>query len=151
MKRILITNLWWVTIIEGQSARRLRLHCHALLIEPHGPQRPEEYELRGFGTEAAWPVFDIAVPSLDHEIRDDRLMFSALANQPPVPPIELVPEDGTRPLCVRAFDGEINEVWAALEESVARHWHAPFIPRLVHMPPEAALAHPSPARARGMP
>jgi hypothetical protein len=139
-RRVLITNLWYVTI------GALRMRCNALLLEPNTRGK---FELRGFGTESAWPVFGLDVPSMHFEIDDARLVLPGAV-------IILERDDIHRPICVQTFewDPETNkrgerfsEVWSALETSVARHWHAPYIPRLVHMTPQEALRNPS--RAAG--
>ena len=69
-KRVLITNLWYVTIGEGLVA-----HCNALLLaREDDPNNRGSYrcEMRGFGTEAAWPVFSLRLPTIDYELRGER-------------------------------------------------------------------------------
>jgi hypothetical protein len=64
----LFTNLEYVTI------QPVRTMCHALLLTREEPlfrrtdQKagpfPDRCMLKGFGTEAAWPVFDLLLPSI---------------------------------------------------------------------------------------
>lgn len=151
-KRILITNLWYVTIDDA-----LRTNCNALLLaREDDPNNRGAYrcELRGFGTEAAWAVFGLTIPTIDHELRVNKLVLLRADGRPlqNAPEIDLARDDVDKPLDVQVFewDSDDNErghrygaIWCALEESVARHWHAPYMPRLVHMAPAEARALPS--------
>jgi hypothetical protein len=153
-KRVLFTNLSYVSIGD------VRTSCHALLLEhdddPLGRGTPR-CQLRGFGTEAAWPVFDVRIPTIAHEIRTDRGDHLVI---PGGPEILLWRDTQEQPICVQTFEWDsadnerghrFGEIWTALESSVARHWHAPYMPRLVHMEPARALKLPSRAASWGSP
>lgn len=63
MKYTLLTNLRFITL------NGVRTFCHALLItqddNPVISFGGSNYSIRGFGTEAAWPVFDMALAKED--------------------------------------------------------------------------------------
>lgn len=159
-RRVLITNLWCVTIDNV-----LRTHCNALLLESEeDPNNSGSYrcEIRGFGTEAAWPVFSLSVPTIDHELLDDRILLLKTSSSAPrdTPKIDLIRADVERPIAIQMFEWDSKDnprghrfgaIWAALEESVVKHWDAPYMPRLVHMEPAQALKLPSRAAALGTP
>lgn len=159
-RRVLITNLWYVTLDDN-----LRMNCNALLLVREDDQNKRgsyRCALRGFGTEAAWPVFGLKLPTIDHELRDNRLVLlradgHMLQN---APTIRLDRDDIDRPFHVQTFEWEsddnprgqrFGEIWNALETSVAQHWHTPYMPRLVHMEPARALELPSRAATRSTP
>jgi hypothetical protein len=148
--RVLITNLWYVTIGD------LRTNCNALLLareeDPHDRKRLC-CKMRGFGTEAAWPVFDLALPTIRYELRE-RPDVLVIAD---APAIGLWRDSNERPIVCQTFEWDTKdnprgeryeEIWIALETSVAEHWHAPYMPRLMHMEPTRALQLPSRAATK---
>jgi hypothetical protein len=149
-KRVLITNLGQVILDKD-----LRTHCNALVLE----RVRSRCEIRGFGTEGAWPVFVLTVPTIDHDLHDNQLVLLSADGSPlkDARTIGLWRNNPHQPFDIQVFewDSEDNErghrfaaIWSALEESVARHWYAPYMPRLVHMEPAQARALPSRATER---
>lgn len=155
-RHVLITNLWHVNVDD------LRAHCNALLLVREVDPRDSNVlrcQLQGFGTEAAWLVFNRELPTIDHEVRDDQIVLLAAGGRvlQSAPKIHLHRDDIDRPLAVQTFEWDSEDrdrseryraVCTALEESVASHWHAPYMPRLVHMEPAQSLAFPSRATGR---
>ena len=143
---VLFTNLHYVTV-SG-----VRTHtCALLLAEDKKPMAGPPCRARGFGTEAAWPVFDMAIPSIDHELVSARspvmifgdagalpLATGALLHITGAPDFHLVASDDDHPIDVTRYEGDehtITKVWPVLEEKVARYWARPYMPRLTHLPP----------------
>lgn len=132
----LITNLWYVTIND------VRMSCHALMIDRNITRGI--WKLRGFGTEAAWQVFDFDLTSSEFEITEDVLSITGA-------PKILLWRDNDTHVDVSVFDLDpavgYATIYAELEKRVAKHWHAPYMPRLVHLSP--AMAMKTPSRAGG--
>ncbi len=65
-KYTLITNLQYVSIGE------VRTFCYALLVEENeGLSRGSTmFKVRGFGTDPAWPVFDIFLKNSEYRLAD---------------------------------------------------------------------------------
>jgi hypothetical protein len=141
----LITNLSFVSLAG------MRTFTHALLVEE--TQHPFLREqsralLRGFGTEASAPTFDVCLPSYEHEIgavhgdgrfvvlTDDGirpLMSHAIVRFKNGPEVLLSVENQAKPLDIQQWAGEAGErtilrVWEALEQKVRAYWTAPNMP-----------------------
>lgn len=141
-KYILITNLNWVTIGP------VRTNTHALLLEDAVLLGDRQCKVRGFGTDAAWPVFDIFLKSIEHELVDAQgnvhmlkedklvpLITGALLRLKNGPELQLVTCNRSRPLDIQTFESEggdrkILEVWEVLERKVPEYWDAPNMPLL---------------------
>jgi len=148
---VLITNLSYVTV----GSVRTMTHALLLCAEPSPFDRGNlRYQARGFGTEAAWPVFDLELPSIEYTLTDPqdfgvfvgtgtaRPLFScAMLRIKDGPDILLTIDDYRRPIDIEHFefdreiDDEIGDVWRALAAKVADYWHAPHMPGLVWGPP----------------
>lgn len=134
-KYVLFTNLEWVTIGP------VRTFTHALLLEDaEGLPRQRQCKVRGFGTDPAWPTFDLFVKSVAHELVDAQgnlfkieedglvpLVTGAILKLEDGPEIELVTQDRSRPLDVVTFEGKAGErtilrVWDALQRKVVDYW-----------------------------
>jgi hypothetical protein len=145
-KFTLITNLQFVTV------RGVRTFCHALLVTENdkglfGPS----YTVRGFGTEGAWPVFDIRIAKEDlpfalaeaHSadklwLKEDGtaqpLVSGAILSFKSGLDLQLVTATDEKPIDVTHYT-EIIEVWQAVWRKTAEYWHMPNMPRLVYGPP----------------
>ncbi len=144
---VLFTNLTYVTV--GPVRTR---SCALLLAEDKEPLLGPRCRARGFGTEAAWPVFDMTIPTIAHELVPARssvmiygdagpspLMTGAILRVPGGPDFHLVASDDAHPVDVSRYEGDehtILKVWPALEAKVARYWVRPAMPRLTFLPPE---------------
>lgn len=155
---VLFTNLEYVSI------GTVRTHTCALLLQEEKEQRlGPRCRARGFGTEAAWPSFDMAIESIGYELVPAQsavmvsgdagtrpLMTGAILRLAGAPDIQLVANDDERPIDVSRYEGDertILKVWPVLEEKVARYWTAPAMPRLLFLPP--AMHEPSRAAQWG--
>lgn len=142
-KHTLITNLEWVTI------NGIRTYTHALLLTDgayaFGPSDRRRYQVRGFGTDSAWPVFDLDVPSIEYTLADARSGAIMLTDDDPAgrplisgaimqikdgPRADLVVSDRKAPLQVDQFMCSILQVWDVLPMYVRRFWTAPNMPTL---------------------
>ncbi len=144
---VLFTNLQYV------SVGPVRAHAGALLLEEHGARALGPPRLaRAFGTEAAWPVIDLVIESIEYELISAQstvvvvgdggprpLMTGAILRIQGSPDIQLIVHDDDRPIDVSRYEGDehtILKVWSALEEKVAHYWTRPAMPRLTFMPPQ---------------
>jgi hypothetical protein len=146
VKYILFLNLEYVIIND------VRTYTHALLLEegPHvfgGVKR----QLRGFGLDPSWCIFDIQVPSIEYTLTDaqsNAVIFSAsnpqgrpmasgaIMDLKDGPSVQLLVNDQKHPLDIKTFEGTwgdkftIDEVWAYLTSRAPHYWNAPGIPTL---------------------
>jgi hypothetical protein len=146
---VLFTNLMYVTVGD------VRTYACALLLEEEvrgGSGRGSRCRARGFGTEAAWPVFNLSIRSIAYELlpaQSPHWIFGDAAPTPLAtgtvlrvedgPDFQLVAHDDNRPVDVSCYEGDehaILKVWPALEEKVARYWTRPAMPRLTFLPPQ---------------
>lgn len=141
-KHILITNLEYV-VVNG-----VRTFTHALLLTEgkaffrDGVRR----ELRGFGTDPAWPTFDLTVPSMIYTLMPASnphvvmitdaapegrpLLSGAIMQIEGGPRVDLVVSNPEQPLDIQTFDGSILQVWQVLPRLVRKYWTAPNMPAL---------------------
>lgn len=146
-KYTLFTNLDWVTIGP------VRTFTHALLLQDaEGLPRERQCKVRGFGTDSAWPTFDIFVESLEYELTDAQgnlfkleddgsttaVITGAIMQIKDGPRLDLVTCDRKRPLDIEVFEGErrVQDVWAALQRKVPEYWDAPNMPTLTWLSAE---------------
>lgn len=147
-KYVLITNLDWVTVGD------VRTYTHALLLEQtRGLGRDDVmFKVRGFGTDPAWPVFDIFVKSIDYDLTDAQGNLFKVEGDGVVPVIMgaiMQLKDGTRldlvtchrerPLDIQTWEGDSDErlildVWEVLKRKVPEYWDAPNMPTLQWAP-----------------
>ena len=141
----LITNLEWA-VVNG-----IRTFTHALLVSDHEgafDKNTRRRQLRGFGTDPAWPVFDLDIPSTSYTLSDARsgnvmilsgndpkprpLCSGAIMQIESGPRVDLLVSDQRRPLDVRTFPREvtIRDVWDVLPGLVRSYWTAPNMPTL---------------------
>jgi hypothetical protein len=148
-KYTLLTNIQFVERVGSG----IRLHCHAILLSEGSIGFIEKfYSMRGFGTEAAWEVFDIHLEKETHfpftftPYEDpSTVMLSEKGPKPIFRGNILKLKDGTefflqeddseRPIDVYEQTGDICKVWEVLAQKTATYWHAPYMPRLVYGPP----------------
>jgi hypothetical protein len=149
-KYTLYTNISFVQRADDG----LRLNCHALLLSQDaiglfGPS----YTMRGFGTEAAWEVFQLWLEKDKHFpftiapfedqsnviLKDDgstKALFGGnMLTLKDGTKFFLQADDDTRPIDVHEQTGDILKVWEVLERKVAEYWHAPNMPRLLYRTP----------------
>jgi hypothetical protein len=164
-KFTLITNLDYV------SVNGLRTNCSALLLEEtdhstnglfnsmHGASGTIRRQIRGFGPDGAWPVFDLDVPSLEfaaegvatnHVLmmssdgeRVKPLMSGARLQFKDGPEILLWAENDEYPIAVEVYPAgiSITEVWPDVVRNAARYWKAPNMPLLQWVPAESVRTH----------
>jgi hypothetical protein len=152
-KYTLLTNLQFVTL------NGVRTFCRALLItqddNPVLAFAGADYTIRGFGTEAAWPVFDVRFRKEDLPYTlaagmSDNLLF--MTQDGAVKPLitgavmefksglvlVLEADDADRPIDVTYEAEDIGKVWRTMWEKTAAYWKAPRMPRLTYGPPSAS-------------
>ena len=151
-KYTLITN---ISFVQRDGADRLRLDCHALLVVEEGMSIfGPNYTIRGFGTEAAWEVFQLWLEKDKHfpftiepYADPSSVMLKEDGTTKPIfagnvlalkdsTRFFLQADDDTRPLDVHKQMGDVLKVWSILERKVAEYWHAPNMPRLLYRTPE---------------
>jgi hypothetical protein len=160
----LFTNLSSVSIGE------VRTHCHAMLLEPPNEAlkslHPPHPQLRGFGTEAAWPVFTLPLSTLDYEMTPnmgDGTFLSAAVGEVPIgggadlvfasgaPTLRLRVEEPEKPLRIDNVEGmDITDVWELLERRTPEYCFAPHMPYLAYCPPSMVASERSAGRLRQM-
>jgi len=166
-KFTLLTNICFAQ----QEGSKMRLDCHALLIEEDtfesfGEEGATRHELRGFGPDAAWPVFTYWLDkekSLPYEISgrtsnnnivmlsDDPEDSEKLVSKPIFSgyflkfvdglTFYLQSEDHTKPLDIYKQVGNITGVWEVLRQKVSEYWSAPYMPYLKYAPPFKGFKH----------
>jgi hypothetical protein len=150
VKYVLIMNLDWVTVND------VRTWTKALLLE-EGPGMFDKVRraVRGIGTDPAWPVFDIFVPSIEYTLEDAQsnsiIMSDATPNGRPLctgaimklkdgPEMQLVVRDHKLPLDIHTFEGTwgdgtiTDKLWDRLSRLAPKYWNAPYMPSLVWGP-----------------
>ena len=139
-KYVLITNLSYVTVGD------VRTDTHALLLEEWSEELKAlpRRRIRGFGPDAAWPVFDIiTVPSVAYALTA-AAASSAWLQLNGGPRLNLYVSDQSKPIDVLAFTPgtDIEEVWRVLPQKVAAYWWPSYtnMPRLVWVPSAAVRA-----------
>lgn len=139
----LFTNLRFVTL------NGVRTFTRALLLEPSEDllnRGTTAFGIRGFGTDAAWPVFDVRVPSLEYtsatgesadlfvsgEGEPRPLATGAILRFKDGPEVQLLAEDGRQAIDIMEFapDADIRDVWDVLPRKVAEYYGAPNMPVL---------------------
>lgn len=150
-KMVLFTNLNYVILND------VRAYCHGLLLQSDQSvfnHRKLEHRVRGFGTEAAWPVFDTKVDSIEYQIvaaagadvfvpgdNAPRPLFSgAILELRGGLKITLLDCDHRRPIDVHEFpEGtEYEDVWVMLQRKADDYWTAPNMPKLMWAAPVSA-------------
>lgn len=141
-RHALITNLAYV-VVSG-----VRTHTNALLIvrEQHPLDRgAQRCLLRGFGTTATWPTFDLVVPSDEFELvpaASGEVLVSegdgvrplyrgAILRITGAADVQLIADvNSSQPIDVHRFDRgtPIEKVWRALDDKVMTYWSAPYFP-----------------------
>lgn len=138
-KHILITNLSWVTI------NGIRTHSHALLLERVDEGVCKGTKIRGFGTDATWPVFDLNVPSIKYTLEDihggpalqahpwdgTRLIYRG-ANMlfEGGPLVELCISNSHHPIQIDDSREDIRDVWAVLPGLTRKYWRNDGFPTM---------------------
>lgn len=134
----------------------IRTYCYALLLtEAPGIFGGTERQVRGFGTDPAWPVFDLYIPSIDYQLTDASGNAIFMSNSHPEgrplftggilqiaggPRLDLISCNGNQSIDVQTFEGRYGErvilkVWEKLPGKVAKYWTAPHMPTLSWGPP----------------
>jgi hypothetical protein len=144
-KYTLLTNIEFVQFSEAQ----IRMWCHALLIEEDGRGIMDEpiNSIRGFGMEAAWPVFTYwfkpeALPfEIIAKVQDKSHVMMSGDKAVPIFQGSLLKfadgksfflqiDDSSMPLDRLEGITEITEIWRALETKCAQYYNAPNMPHL---------------------
>lgn len=150
----LLTNIKWITI-DG-----IRTYSHALLLSDDFTLGQRRLEVRGFGTEPAWPTFDFHAESLEYELVDTtpknfiedegfhrnghRIYTSCELCLKDGRTLKIAIENSEFPIDIQTFEAPIHsslitEVWPVLWEKVERYWDAPGMPHLKWGPPGSAV------------
>lgn len=169
-KYILITNLDFVSI------RDVCLHCAALVLQHDGLPARWRTQLRGFGYDPSWPVFEMGAPGMAYSIVPAVNAWAyTMPNGPKEAPKPLSGggtikiEGDDRPelelhytlsdpdfaLDVIAIEGTLDDhpirnVWTELAERVERYYMPPAIPTLVHRLSRRELARREALTAAGI-
>lgn len=142
-----------LTNINSVQRGAIRLHCQAILLSEGsiGMFEPT-YSIRGFGTEAAWEVFDMRFPpdafpyTLAPFVDPSYLMLRDDGETYPIftgniltmqdgAKFDLYAADSKRPLDIHvSTDGDITKVWEILAEKTRLYWDAPYMPSLSYAP-----------------
>lgn len=147
--------------LEYVSINGVRTNCHALLLES-GPSifgDATRYQIRGFGMDPAWPVFDIDVKTLEHTLVDAQSNHIMITDSRPEgrplcsgaimqikdgPALQLIVQDMDKPLDIKTFEGTwgdhvtMDKVWKYFSSHVTRYWTAPNMPYLQWGPAPSA-------------
>lgn len=144
-KYTLLTNLHFV------QHGNLRTFCRALLLSEGSIGLTEPiWSVRGFGTEAAWEVFNMwlskdAFPYTltPFEDRGHLFILEDGTTRPIFQGNTLRFKDGTTfvlqagdsssPIDVHVQHGDICSVWRLLAEKAIEYWDAPYIPHLEYL------------------
>ncbi len=154
MKNILFTNVQYV-IVSG-----VRMSCHALLLKESKPIFADEdddearrYQAVGFGTEAAWNVFDMDLPSMEYTSEgaaSPHIMMTEEDGPVPLssgiiitikdgPKISIVSCDNHHPIDIQEFeradDVQNEEIIDTIYKKATHYWRAPNMPSLVWTQP----------------
>jgi hypothetical protein len=149
----LITNVQTVTL-KADNGVDMHLHVSAIVLTRNTSPRGRGGELcliRFFGPDPAWPVTELVVESIAHEISPivlpefpEALQISYalhVGNGNRRDWLKLVTDtqDGTPPDVVTYPDGShITDVWRDLRKKVAEHWSSPNMPLLQWVPADHA-------------
>lgn len=170
---VLITNLSYA------SVNCVRMHVSAVLIEPHNERMPSFsndkcVRVRGFGPDAAWPVFDIRLntddPTFELQGMESRDLFIGEnedgTSKDPKPlftgGILTFKDDMQVVLHKGSFDSRgidfsehevdggdgYDDMWKILQAKCAEYWDSPNMPLLQYVPASrvrSALSVPEPA------
>ena len=153
-KHVLLTN------IRAVGYGDLNLDVNAIVISRSflGNDTDARIQVRGFGPDPGWPVFDLHLKSIEYELedvtpvmqREDERFFVNGHRQ--YASTKLTLADGTEltlyheepefELDVQVFEEHrdqrpILKVWDELVRKVAKYWTAPGMPVLCSMPVEA--------------
>lgn len=149
VKHTLFTN---IAFVQLQGAK-LRMDAYAVLLEDRCLSfGPPGYRIRGFGPDAAWPVFTFwlekgpIVYSVTSAQDNSKVMLKDDGTTEPIfggsilsivdgPQFFLQSDNPKRPLDVFTNIGDIEEVWRQLELRVAKYWQMPFMPHSSFGPP----------------
>ena len=154
-KYTLFTNLECVTI------GAVRTYTHALLLcDDEGLPRRRQCKVRGFGTDPAWPTFDIFVDSLEYTMEDaqgnlfklkddgttEAIITGAILKLKDGPEIHLVAQNQEHSIDIQTFEGEdiIEDIWEVLKEKVPHYWDRPNMPLLAWRPASEIRAYRAP-------
>lgn len=152
----LITNVRAV-MLEVDNGVNMHLHVSAVVLTRDTSPRDRSGSgelclIRLFGPDSAWPVTDLVVESIAHEISPIALPNFPNAIQTNYAlrvgdgnrrdwHLRLVTEtqDGTPPNAVAYPEGSrITDVWPDLRKKVAEHWSRPNMPLLQWVPVDYA-------------
>jgi len=151
VKYTLFLNLTYV-IVNG-----VRTSTHALLLESNPAMFGDgiRHQVRGFGLDSAWSVFDLDVPSIEYTLTDGQSNHIMITDSHPAgrplcsgaimkikdgPELQLIVEDQNQPIDIKTFEGTwgdritYDKLWNYLNANVVRYWHAPNMPRLMWGP-----------------
>ncbi len=141
----LLTNIKSVTLILGD--RRVRLNCHALVLDDQTLLSPQIKRIRGFGTSSDWPVFtlDLKTDSIDFTIEaaaSTLQMLPQTGQSDPQPAfrgwilrfadgteLEIIAERPDKDLDVEDFLS-FGDLSRALERKVLLYWQGSGIPAI---------------------
>jgi len=154
---VLFTNLQYVIVNGVQTMTNALVLSENEDLFVKGKKR---HLLRGFGTDSAWPTFDIAVPSFEYDLHPaigGPIMMSDKEAEPlfkgahmvfkleriPLesdPVVTLLVQNNKSKIAIDEFSGEpkdspITRVFAVLPARVEQFWKAPNMPRLTWGPP----------------
>lgn len=156
MQHYLITNIDVVTLNGGTpdvyGSTDMHLHASAIVLtrDDRAPRQKAPCRIRLFGPDAAWPVTELLVASIEHTIAPvpsivpgaiqcrytlsvDRWQLTlSTESKDGAPPDVVVYPDGTH----------ISDVWQDLRMKVAEHWTGPHMPLLQWVPADYARALP---------
>ena len=149
---VLFTNLSYVAI----GTVRTMTNALVLASTPKDAFGGPRFQARGFGTEAAWPVFDLELPTIAYSMDGMENYGAVLGNDgesrpfisqsilriaggEDAPKLRLTIGNPRLPIDVEIFTfenaNEITKVWDALARKVEHYWHAPAMPHLVWKAP----------------
>ncbi len=148
-KYTLFTNIAFAQLLDIPA---IRLDIHALLIEEGsfgflGPS----YQIRGFGPDAAWPVFTFwlkdgpVVYSIADAQDNSKVFLSSSGKTQPIfggsiltvedgPRLFLQSDDPENPLDIFESVGDIEKVWNELEDRALKYMHTPYVPHSFYRP-----------------
>lgn len=129
----------------------MRLECSAVLLTKAVEGSLYHTVLRGFGTEAAWPVFDMALDNEKHfpftlkpfenqmvklltESGAKNIFIGTTLTLKDGPEFALYAEDSERPIDVFEQTGDICKLWDVLYKKTGLYWTSPYMPRLSYEP-----------------
>jgi len=160
----LLTNLSYATVYPKGADGGVRTNTYALMLTP-GEEReslfgkPAPATIRGLGTTASWPVFDLFLPvgvGIEYTTQSwespSIIVGDATPEGRPIAQGDVLTfEDGTRivldvgdyerPITVDDVPaGEHDRLWRMLERRVASFWTAPNMPLPHYVPADQVRA-----------